>query len=238
MKPIRLPRAAVQLVAAAAPGDPVRIEQQPAGAVLTVAAGRRVLQLSTALEAQAGTVEPFTVSAGDLVRAAEAVGAAGPGESDERPLVVVVRISATAAGIAGPSGCPQTITISTTPFPDCSGQIDAVQGERASGMTRAVGAAEPRHLLELAEAALAIGCTAVQFTFAPRFGAVLAEAEAEGLAATVVLTGEARPEQSMPVVETDDDPLVFTMPVATPRRAARGSSAKPPPLSFEDEIPW
>lgn len=237
MNPIRLPRAAVQLVAAAAPGDPVRIEQHPAGAVLTVAAGRRVLQLSAALEAQTGTVEPFTVSAGDLARAAEAVGAAGPGEPHERPLVVV-RISATAAGIAGPSGCPQTITITTTPFADCSGQIDAVQGERASGMTRAVGAADARHLLELAEAALAIGCTAVQFTFAPRFGAVLAEAEAEGLAATVVLTGEVRPEQSMPVVETDDDPLVFTMPVATPRRAARGSSSKPPPLSFEDEIPW
>ena len=42
MNPIRLPRAAVQLAAAAAPGDPVRIEQQHGEAVLTVAADQRV----------------------------------------------------------------------------------------------------------------------------------------------------------------------------------------------------
>jgi len=236
MNPIRLPRAAVQLVAAAAPGDLVQIQQRAEAAVLTVAAGQRVLRLAAMPGPHAGTVDPFAVSAGDLAKAAEEVGASGPGPAGELPLVVV-RISATAAGIAGPSGTPQTITISAMPFPDCSGQIDAVEGERASGMTRAVAAAEPRHLLELAEAALAIGCTAVQFTFAPRFGAVLAEAEAVGVAATVVLTGQAHAEPVLPAVAAAD-PMVFTMPEATPRRAAKRSAAKPPPLSFEDEIPW
>ncbi len=235
MNPIRLPRAAVQLVAAAGPTGLVRIEQKPAGPVLTVTAGQRVFQLAVALEAQAGSVQPFTISADDLARAAVAVGAAGPGPAEELPLVVV-QISATIAGIAGPSGTPQTVTITAVPFPDCTSRIDTAQGERASGMTKAVGAAEPRHLAELAEAAVAIGCTAVQFTFAPRFGTVLAEAEAEGgsVAVSMTLAGEATADASEPsaVIEADaHDPLVFTMQESTPRRSSR----RVKPREFRDE---
>ena len=79
MIPIRFPRAAVRLAKAAAEGDLVQIEQTSEAAVLTVAAGERVLKLSAALEAQPGIVEPFTITAGDLARAGEAVGAAAPG---------------------------------------------------------------------------------------------------------------------------------------------------------------
>ena len=232
MNPIRLPRAAVQLVAAAG-AELVRIEQKAEGAMLTVAAGRRVLQL--AAEPGGGTVQPFIVQADDLARAAATAGAAAPGPAGERPLVVV-RISDAVAGIAGPCGTPQTIAILPATFPDCTGQIDAVQGERASGMTRAVAAADPRYLLELAEAAMAIGCTAVQFTFAPRFGAVLAEAEAEGLVATVVLAGDAMPSAAVPAVAEADDPLTFTMPAAMPRAPQRRAPVNPPPIP--DDLPW
>lgn len=237
MNPIRLPRAAVQL-AGVADAALVQIEQQAAGVVFTVAAGERVLRLAATADAALATVQPFTISAIDFTRAGEAVGAAGPGQAGELPLVVV-RISAEVAGIAGPAGTPQTVAIMQTAFPDCSGCIDRAEGERASGMTRAVAAADPRHLLELAEAAVAIGCTAVQFTFAPRFGLVLAEAEASGIAATVVLAGE-KPEQieSVASATADDDPLVFTMAGSKPRRTARGSTSKPKPLACEADLPW
>lgn len=233
MNPIRLPRAAVQLAAAAEAGL-VQIEQQASGAIITVAAGERVLRLAASAAEPPAAVQPFTISASDFARAGEAVGASGPGPAGELPLLVL-RVSADLAGIVGPSGTPQTVTIVQTRFPDCSGKIDRAEGERASGMTRAVAAADPRHLLELAEAAVAIGCTAVQFTFAPRFGLVLAEAEAEGVVASVVLVGE-KPEQIEPAaLATDaDDPLVFTMPDNAGRRPSRRRTPKPQELREED----
>jgi hypothetical protein len=242
MIPIRFPRAAVRLARAAAEGDLVQIEQTSQAAVLTVAAGERVLKLSAALEAQPGIVEPFTITAGDLARAGEAVGAAAPGPAAELPLVVL-KIAPHVAGITGPSGTPQTVTIVSATFPDCTGPIDMAEGERASGMTQSVADCDPRHLLDLAESAVAIGCTAVQFTFAPRFGLVLAEAAAGRVSATLVLSGDmpkqAEPEQlTEQITEADDDPLIFTMPEARPRQQARRSLGKPKRLSCEDDLPW
>lgn len=237
MNPIRLPRAAVQL-AGVAEAELVQIEQKAAGTVLTVAASERVLRLAVSADSPLATVQPFTISAGDFARASQAVGAAAPGPRGELPLVVL-RVSAEVAAFAGPCGTPQTVTIVQTPFPDCSGRIDRVEGELASGMTRAVAAADPRHLLELAEAAVAIGSTAVQFTFAPRFGLVLAEAEAGGMAATVVLAGQAS-EQTTPEAavadSADNDPLVFTMAGNAPRRRA---TRPPKPRQYGDgELPF
>lgn len=232
MNPIRLPRAAVQL-AAAAEAELVQIEQKAAGTVLTVAAGERVLRLTVSAESALATVQPFAVTANDFARAGEAVGAAGPGPGDELPLVVL-RVSAEVAAFAGPCGTPQTVTIVQTPFPDCSGRIDRVEAELASGMTQTVAAADSRHLLELAQAALAIGSTAVQFTFAPRFGLVLAEAEARGMAATGVLTGNAA--EHLAAKPADDDPCVFTMADTT---TGRESPRRPRPRKYgESELPF
>jgi hypothetical protein len=178
------------------------------------------------------------IMAGDLSRASVAVGASGSGPAEELPLVVV-RISPTIAGIAGPSGTPQTVTVVQATLPDPSGPIDAVEGELASGMTRAVGVADPRHLHEIADLALAIGCTAVQFTFAPRFGAVLAEADAGAVAAVVLLGGGDCPQpEPAAIVPADDDPLVFTMPDKKPRGAARRSARKTAQLFTDEELPF
>lgn len=239
MNPIRLPRAAVQLVAAAGEHDPVQIKQIAGAAVLTITTGERVLRVSTTAPAEAATVEPFTITAGDMAMASVAVGASGSGPGHELPLVVV-RISPTLAGIAGPSGTPQTVTLVQATLPDPSGPIDAVEGELASGMTRAVAAAEPRHLHEIADLALAIGCTAVQFTFAPRFGSVLAEADAGTVAAAVLLGGGEcqQPEPRPAAAASDDDPLVFTMPDEKPRGAARRAARKTAQLFPDEELPF
>ncbi|MBM4011704.1 MAG: hypothetical protein FJ286_10035 [Planctomycetes bacterium] len=222
-------------LAAAPEADLVQIEQQPTRAVLTVASGERVLRLSISADAALGTVQPFTISASDFARAAKVVGASPPGPAGELPLVVL-RVSADVAGIVGPSGSPQTVTIVQTRFPDYPGKIDRVEGELASGMTQAVAAAHPRHVLELAEAAMAIGCTAVQFTFAPRFGLVLAEADAQGMAATMVLADHEHAERLAPP-PMQGDALVFTMPETKPRRTARRSPQKL--QEFQDgELPF
>jgi hypothetical protein len=234
MNPIRLPRAAVQL-AGEAEAELVQIEQKATGAVLTVAAGERVLRLAVSAGPPLAAVQPFTISATDFTRVGQAVGAAAPGPAGDLPLVVL-RVSAEVAALAGPCGSPQTVTIVQTPFPDCSGLMDLVEGELASGMTRAVAAADPRHLLELGQTALAIGCTAVQFTFAPRFGLVLAEADAGVIAATVVLSGEAQPQQQ-PIADYDnEDPLVFTMPGNAPRR--RVARPQKPREYGDGELPF
>jgi hypothetical protein len=239
MNPIRFPRAAVQLVAAAGEHDPVQIKQLAGAAVLTITTGSRVLRLSATALGDGTTVEPFTITAGDMARASVAVGLAGPGPAHELPLVVV-RISPTIAGIAGPSGTPQTVTLVQATLSDPSGPIDAVEGELASGMTRAVAAAEPQQLQQIAELALAIGCTAVQFTFAPRFGSVLAEVDAGTVAAAVLLGGGKcqQPEPARAAVASDDDPLVFTMPDEKPRGATRRAPRKTAQLFTDEELPF
>jgi hypothetical protein len=239
MIPIRLPRAAVQLVAAAGEHDPVQIKQIAGAAVLTITTGDRVLRMAAAAPSDATTLEPFTISAGDMARASVAVGSSGPGPSHELSLVVV-RISPTIAGIAGPSGTPQTVTLVQVTLPDPSGPIDAVEGELASGMTRAVAAAEPRHLHEIADLALAIGCTAVQFTFAPRFGSVLAEVDAGTVAAAVLLGGGEcqQPGPRTTAAPSDDDPLVFTMPDEKPRVATRRAPRKTAWPFTDEDLPF
>jgi hypothetical protein len=236
---IRLPRVAVTIVRAAAPGDLVQIQQTADAAVLTVAAPQRVLRVSAPVEQRTSVVEPFTVTAGDLAAAAVAVGLDDPDLGGDLPMVAV-RISESMAGVSGPRGTPQTVAIVQATFPDCSGSIDAVEGERASGMTRAVASAGPQLLHDVAQVAAAIGCTAVEFTFAPRLGRVLAEADAGPVSVTVALEGEPREAAAvpMPVVEPDDDPLVFTMSATTPARPARRSPPKQQRLACEDDLPF
>lgn len=236
---IRLPRVAATIVQAAARDDLVQIGQTADAAVLTVSSGQRVLRVSAAVEQRAAIVQPFTVTAGDLAAAAVAVGLDDPGVGGDLPMIAV-RISDTVAGITGPRGTPQTVAIVQATFPDCSGTMDAVEGERASGMTQAVASAGPQTLLDVAQVAQAIGCTAVQFTFAPRLGSVLAEAAAGPVTAIVALAGEPRAVAAvpMPAVDADDDPLTFTMSEAKPARPARRSPPKMQRLPCEDDLPF
>jgi hypothetical protein len=235
MNPIRLARGVVQAVAAAAPGDLVELEQTGTGVVLTLAAGSRAMKLVSDVVAPGGTVAAFTVSAGELSQAAAAVGAVGPGPAEERTLVMF-RLSPELAAVTGPTGQPQTVTIVSSRLADCSGTIDTVEGERASGMTRAVGVVDSRELLGLAEAVIAMGCSAVEFVFAPRFGAVLAEASGGGITATALFVAPGVELEAPP--RPDTNPLVFTVVPGKPR--SRRPTAKPPapPPPWEDDLPF
>ena len=237
MNPIRFTRLAVQLAEQAGPGQPVQIEQTKAAAVLTISAMHTICRLAVEPAESAEPVQAFTIDAGDLARAGAAVGCGATSTAAGMPLVVL-KISPQIAGIAGPSGTPQTVSIVTTTMQDYSSPIDRVEGERASGMTRALAVVDARHLSGLVEFAAAMSCTAVTFTFAPRFGSVLAEMEAEGQAATFVIAsgisaGDA-PAIAQPIA---DDALVFTMPETTARRSTRRRS--PVPTEYrEEDLPF
>ncbi|MEI6635912.1 MAG: hypothetical protein WCO99_05050 [Planctomycetota bacterium] len=237
MNPIRLTRLAVQLAEHAPPGQWVQIEQTKAAALLTISADHTICRLAVDAGPAAEPVEAFTMNAGDLARAGDAVGCGTSSTAIGYPLVVL-RISPEVAGIAGPSGTPQTVTISTTTVRVCEAAIDRVEGERASGMTRAVAVVDPRKLTGVVEAAAGMGCTAVTFTFAPRFGSVLAEVEAEGQAATfVIASGISEADAPAIAQPIADDALVFTMPETTARRLTR---RRPPvPTEYrEEDLPF
>lgn len=238
MNPIRFTRLAVQLAEQAGPGQPVQIEQTKAAAVLTISAVHMICRLTVDPGPAAEPVEAFTMDAGDLARAGDAVGC-GTTSTVMGHSLVVLKISPEVAGIAGPSGTPQTVSITTTSMPDCTGPIDRVEGERASGMTRAVAVVDPRGLAGVVEAAAGMGCTAVTFTFAPRFGLVLAEVEAEGQAATFVISSgfTAAADGTTSPSPAADNALVFTMPETTARRSAR--RRQPVPTEYrEEDLPF
>jgi len=105
-------------------------------------------------------------------------------------------------------------------------------------MTRAVAVVDARHLSGLVEVAAAMSCTAVTFTFAPRFGLVLAEIEAEGQAATfVIASGITAADGATSPSPAADSALVFTMPETTARRSTR---RRPPvPTEYrEEDLPF
>lgn len=237
MNPIRFTRLAVQLAEQAGPGQPVQIEQTKAAAVLTIPSQHAICRLVVEPAETAEPVQAFTIDAGDLARAGAAVGCGTTSTAAGTPLVVL-KISPEIAGIAGPSGTPQTVSIVTTSMPDFAGPIDRVEGERASGMTRAVAVVDARHLSGLVEVACGMSCTAVTFTFAPRFGSVLAEMEVEGQAATfVIASGITAADATASPQPAADDALVFTMPETTARRSTR--RRPPTPTEYrEEDLPF
>ena len=236
MNEIRLTRPAVQLAASAtAAGHAeqlVAIEAKQQAAVLTVTMPRRIARLSAAAlgTADAG---PLLIPSEQLTRAALAV--LPTSNPREEALVQIMRLAPEMAAVIGPAGTPSTVAIVQQPMPDATGVIDATEGEAASGMTRAVAVVPADYLRHVADAAESIGSTAVEMIFAPRFGSMLASAEAPGFTATIVIATDGRdlldrPPESAPASK----PITFT--VKAPAR--RGRRPKPPPLSFEDEIPW
>jgi hypothetical protein len=123
---------------------------------------------------------------------------------------------------------------------DCSGLIERVQGEAASGMTKQVAVIEPEHLHKLATTAIGMGITAVEVTITPRWDALLAEGRMpDGSEASFGITGIMGPrtigadrEPSVEITsetEADADPLTFFVPETKARRGGAGQKAKPAP---------
>jgi len=238
MNPIRLPAAAT-LIEQLAAGQTVEICQTSEGAIIT-AAGPRVFCRVVAPplpDVDAPAVGPIVIEARALVAAAEAVGCAGGAALPGRPLVVV-QINAEIVGIVGPTGTPQTIPTSGPAVADCSGLIERVQGEAASGMTKQVAVIEPEHLHKLATAAIGMGITAVEVTITPRWDALLAEGRMpDGSEASFGITGIMGPrtigadrKPSADIVsdpEGDPDPLTFFVPDTKARRGGGGRKTTP-----------
>lgn len=247
MNPIRLPAAAA-ILPQLSDAKTAEIRQARHGATITLSGAKAFCQVLAPPPPGAGDAEPadpFVVDAAELARAAEAVGLPGGGHGEARPMMVV-RITPEVVGIAGPSGTPQTIPVSKLP-PGAETVIDAVQGEAASGMTRAVAVVETDYLRRLGEVCIASGITAVEITFAPRWNAILAEARLAdgceiafgsiGINGERTITREAEPMPEAPASKPAS-PLVFTVAGTKPRAKRAARPMKPERLSFEDDLPF
>lgn len=247
MNPIRLPDA-VSMLRQLSDGPTAEIRQARHGATITISGTKTFCQVLAPPPPGTGhaeTIDPFIVDAAELARAAEAVGIHGGTLGGGRPLTVV-RVSPDVVGVIGPAGTPQTITTSKGPPPGET-VADAVQGEAASGMTRAVAVVETDYLRRLGEVCIASGITAVEITFAPRWNAILAEARladgcevafgAVGINGEKVIVGNREPMPEAHAAKPTS-PMVFT--VAGPKSRAKPAArpAKPERLSFEDDLPF
>jgi hypothetical protein len=237
MKEIRLSRAAVQVASwATAGGGPeqlVVIEQAREAAVLTVATPLRIARISTAAPCSSDA-GPLAIPAGELARASAMPAAT----ADDRPLVVM-QLAPELAAVLSPSGSPSTVAIVQATLLDTTGVIDATEGEAASGMTRAVAVVPPDYLRQAAEVAESIGCTAVEIVFAPRFGSMMAAAEAPGCTATIVISTDGRELLDRPAeAAAPSSGVVFTVKATGSRRGSRPKQAQPEPLPWEDELPF
>lgn len=264
MTMIRLPRAAAKLKAfiefeTETHGRALEIRQTDRGAVIAAGDGRQLCRIVAPAPAgmQATPVDPFLIDARDFAKAAAAVGCsrttalatADPSRpaAADRPLIVA-RVDDKHAAIAGPEGQPQTVKIPVGTMPNAAGIIDRIQGEAASGMTKAVGRVNPRYLQSLADTAVAMGIERIEFTFAPRWNFLLAEGTApDGCEVAIAIAGigdvpfEAMP--SPPPPTPTGGVLVFTMPAtskprSSSRRTAKVKQPEALPLSFEDDLPF
>ena len=251
MNPVRLPRVAAKMrefaeVETASHGRAVEIQQTKTAAIVTAADGHQLCRITA--PAPAGTVlepvAPFLVDARDLSKAATAVGCSRtekvvPGEG-ERPLVVF-KVDAQQVGITGPEGSPQLVQIPFGSMPNCTGIIDTIQAEAASGMTKAVARVDPRLLQSLADTAVAMGAGLIEITFAPRWNFMLAEGIApDGCSIQVAIAGIG----DVKIVDAATAPpapdaMTFTMPMPKTRSSSKQKpSTNVLPLSFEDDLPF
>jgi hypothetical protein len=232
MKEIRLPPGTVQLAAwataAAGHEQLVMIEQAKQQAVLTVATPLRIARLSAAPGPGLADAGPLAIRSGELL---------GSDLADARQ-IVVVQLSPELAAVMPAAGSPHTVTIVQATLPDATSVIDRAEGEAASGMTKAVAVVPPDYLRQVADAAEGIGCTAVQIIFAPRFGAVLATADAPGCTAAIVIStdGHELLDRPAPPAAPASKGITFNVQAPGPRRGPKPKRPEPPP--WEGDLPF
>jgi hypothetical protein len=229
MKEIRLTPGMVQLAAwaTAAGGHEqlVMVEQAKQQAVLTVATPLRIARLSAATGPGLADAGPLAIRCSDLALAGE-------------QLATVVQLSPELAAVMPAKGSPQTAAIVQAAMPDATSAIDRAEGEAASGMTKAVAVLPPDYLRQVVETAEAIGSTAVQMVFAPRFGSVLATAEAPGCTATIVISTDGHDllDHQQPPPPAASKGITFMVHGPAPRRVSR--QARPERPCCEENLPW
>jgi hypothetical protein len=253
MQPIRLPRVAAKMksfveVETASHGRAIEIKQTSRAAIVTASDGHQLcrIQAPAADNVPLEPVEPFLVDGREFAKAAAAVGCSRTEKAspDDRPLVVVRfddKDGKQFAGIAGPEGAPQTLAVPYGKMPDCAGIIERIQGEVASGMTRAVVRVDPHFLQSLADTAVAMGITSIEIAFAPRWNFMLAEGTApDGCAMAVAIAGIGDIQHpATTVAVADHNALTFVMPQPKAKRSgSRKQSSTAKALPFPDDIPF
>lgn len=116
---------------------------------------------------------------------------------------------------------------------------ELVEGEIASGMTKAVFDVDVHHLLAVAEALVAIGCERVTIASAPRWNTLACIASTDEVSAVFMVAGEEASPDAV-VVGDEDGPLSFTIEGRKPRAPSRPRKRKGFDISgiSESEIPW
>jgi len=230
MKAVSIPGRAVQMAAAARPlGQELVVLEQVAGAVaLTMAAGGVLVRIAT--DSRPGPDRPLAVNLAEL-----AGGAAGSSST-----VQLIEISPELAAVVPTAGIPSTVTLAAATPGDVEGLIDAVEGEAASGMTKAVVQVSPVMLRQMAATAEALGCTAVELVVAPRFGSMLVSSSGPGCTACTVISldGQELLGQEKEKGPPANSSLVFKVQATTRRGVSRPTIKKPERLSFEDDLPF
>jgi hypothetical protein len=162
-----------------------------------------------------------------------------PGEA-ERPLVVF-KVDAKQVGITGPEGSPQLVQIPFGSMPNCTGIIDTIQAEAASGMTKAIARVDPRLLQSLADTAVAMNVGEIEIVFAPRWNFMGASGTApDGCTIDVAIAGIGDVKiADAATAPPAPDAMTFTMPMPKTRSTSkRKPSNDVLPLSFEDDLPF
>lgn len=210
---------------AATSGDGIQIHQDATGTTVIACEGRHAATITTRTP---GSLEPVLVDPAVL--------------ADVSSPVKLYRLSATSGAVVRSSGELATITITPGELPRSARNLtDVIEGEIASGSTRAVFELDPRHLLAVAEALVGTGAEKVEIVIAPRWNVLAATAETSDLAATFLVAGEAiESPRPAPAPEDDGDPLAFT--IEDRKTKPRGTShhrhridSSPIPL---DELPF
>jgi hypothetical protein len=213
---------------AATSGDGVQIHQDANGTTVIACEGRHAATITTRAT---GSLEPILV---------DPVALAGAG-ADASQSLKLYRLSPTSGVIARSSGELVTITITPGELPPSARNLaDVVEGEVASGSTRAAFELDPRHLQAVAESLVATGAEKVTVVIAPRWNVLAATAETDEISATFLVAGE---EIATPAPADDRSgdagPLDFTIGDRARHATPRSRSAAPKPLSIpDDEIPF
>lgn len=186
---------------AATSGDGVEIRQDARGTTVSVCEGRHAATITTRAT---GSLEPILVDPAVLASV------------DPSQPLKLYRLTPTTGVVARPCGELVAVTITPGTLPKSARDLaDAVEGEIASGMTRAVFEVDPRHLLAVAEALVATGAEKATVTIAPRWNVLAATAETPEITATFLVAGETIEADTPTTGEIDThaehDTLAFTI---------------------------
>jgi hypothetical protein len=233
---IRLPRLVGHLErflrpAAASHGEGVEIRQDARGTTVVACEGRH----GAVVRSKPGATTPLEMPSVLVDAAALALA----GDHD----LQIVLLSETTAVAPIPGGQPETITLRPGTLPESARSMaDTVEGEIASGMTKAAFEIAPRHLLAVAEMLVATGAATATIAIAPRWNVLAAIVDTDELEATFTIAGEGY-EQPAATAPAEDDPLEFTFGGGRKGGPRGRSSARPKPpeelsREFLDDLPF